>query len=644
MPHPPLAYYRDLPPAEKIAVDAHLATCAECRALLASYQQQDAALAQLPTLRPKRRLLRPAVAPRNPIAMLGNTLAVGGLAAIILAVGLAVQTGSGLVPASGQPEPGYTLPPSIIATPSPWIPALPWLGLAALIVGGLFTLTRTKWPPLLGAALSGLLLISFIAPFSSLPNPLAIYWRAVGGYSYDPRLPFKNAMLIAGDPAQQIRPHLDKLIGTVGLSPLDPVQPLARYEILNISLHPQRNRTALVTTRFIYADGSSRVYPIPLLGPTADLFGFYLSGWRADGLERLRSYHLALPNQPFATAQSPITLGPTQRLDALHLAAQRLDETNPSHWLWESTRIQRLVYAPDASAFLTSQEPTPGQRQLWRVPLDGTAPTLVATGDIREYGWSPDSTYIVYTHFDPAAANADPFRPFAIVSLPATARDVYSDFSERAGRATSSQIVTALPDPALPGLTAQGIWFFSDSALWLAAYTGGAPTRLIANLPDPRFAPRPTPDGQTIAYACGGDVCFSNVGGERLATVARVTWAEASWNLAGTVLATIDRDPNNLRPVYLRLLTPAGETVAAAEIAPLDVTDAPQWTPDDRAIFVQTYPQHGRRIIAYHLPTAQVLDLSQERWDTYFTLAPDGQSLLLNNGRGDYWEAAVNVK
>jgi hypothetical protein len=36
-----------------------------------------------------------------------------------------------------------------------------------------------------------------------------------------------------------------------------------------------------------------------------------------------------------------------------------------------------------------------------------------------------------------------------------------------------------------------------------------------------------------------------------------------------------------------------------------------------------------------------VLDLSREHWDAYFALSPDGQNLLLNNGRGGFWLAPV---
>jgi Tol biopolymer transport system component len=97
-----------------------------------------------------------------------------------------------------------------------------------------------------------------------------------------------------------------------------------------------------------------------------------------------------------------------------------------------------------------------------------------------------------------------------------------------------------------------------------------------------------------------------------------------------------------LRGVRLKVLTLDGTETVNVEIAPRDVTDSPQWTPDGQALFVQTFPQDGRRIIAVDVPSARVLDLSQPRWDAYFTLLPDGRSLLLNNGRGDFWRVTIN--
>ena len=117
--------------------------------------------------------------------------------------------------------------------------------------------------------------------------------------------------------------------------------------------------------------------------------------------------------------------------------------------------------------------------------------------------------------------------------------------------------------------------------------------------------------------------------------------ASPTWSPDGSRLAVIDRDPNNLRPVRLTVFSRDGEELLTREVAPFDVTEAPQWIPDHSAVFVQTYPQHGRRIIVVDIASGQVLDLSRARWDAYFALSPDGKSLLLNNGRGDFWLVEV---
>ena len=639
--HDQLAYDRDLTPDERRAVDAHLATCPECRAILAAYRRQDSALAAMPALRPSR-ALNPRVLPfpRRAVARLGDGLALGGLAALLWLFALQVQSISQAGPAQPRTpamiEPGIVIPSTSLQLPSPWLAALPWVATALLSVGGLFILTRRSLiPTIIGGVAATLLLISFVPPLSALPNPVGVYWRATGGYAYDPRLPFKNSFLIAGSPENQIRPYLDDLIGQTGLSPLDPNQPLRRYEILRVGLHPDAPRTALITTHFVYADGSSRVYPVPLFDPTVDVFGFWLGGWRADGLQRLWSVHLAFPDQPFAGPQSSIRLGAVRRLN-LQSAANRLDEANPSHWLWNSARVNRLVYAPDASAFLMAVEQKAGQRQLWVVPLNGEPPVAVGpVSDVREYGWSLDGRTIVYTRFDPDASAVDPTHPFAVlaVAAPGTA----SVSARSAGPVT---LVTGLNTDQLPGLTAEGAWFFTNDALWRAPYDGGQPTLILQDVSSGR-APRPSVDSQRVAYACGNAVCLVDVDSTNPSQVKGNLADEMAWSPDGAQLAVIDRDPNNLSAVRLIVLSRAGEKRWEAPIAPRDVTDPPQWTPDGNAIFIQTFPQEGRRIIAANLATREVLDLSREHWDTYFTLAPDGRTLLLNNGRGDFWEVEV---
>jgi hypothetical protein len=648
--HEQLAYYRDLPPAERRTLDAHVAGCAECQAARAAYARQDAVLAALPEVRTRAPWPRPWRARAAPPAQhllgrLGDGLVLAGVAALLWMLALQVQylqqvppAGAGGTPATAITEPGLTIPPTSLQPPSPWLPALPWLGGALLLVGVLFVLSRRNFGLAVGGAvLTGLFLISFVPPLSALPNPAGLYWRVAGGYSYDPHLPFKNQFVIAGQPELMLRPHLDDLLGETGLSPLDPEQPLASYEILRVGVHPSQKDVALVTTRFVYADGSARIFPVPLLEPAGGWNGFWLSGWREDGLERLRSDHLALPGQPFATASAPILLGPAEAL-ALHPMANRLDEVNPGHWLWTSVRVQRLVWAPDGRSFLAAMELDQGQRQLWRVPMDGAPPTLLATGDVREYGWSPDGQVIIYTQRDAGAAAVSPQRPYAVMAL---APD---------GRAAARTLVTGLVSAQLPGLTDAGAWFFSGNALWVAPYDGAQASRVEADLTGLKVAgaPRPAPDGARVVFACGQATCWlaptvqpEGVTGARVRRVEDVHLAEAAWSADGQQVAVVDSNPNFVSPVRLVVLSGEGEISLSVDIAPREATDRPQWTPDGEAIFVQTYPHDGRRLIAVDLPTRQVLDLSQEHWDAYYALAPDGQSVLLNNGRGGFWLAPI---
>jgi hypothetical protein len=100
-------------------------------------------------------------------------------------------------------------------------------------------------------------------------------------------------------------------------------------------------------------------------------------------------------------------------------------------------------------------------------------------------------------------------------------------------------------------------------------------------------------------------------------------------------------NPNFASPVRLAVITSEGLVEFTVQIAPQEATEPPQWTPDGAAIFVQTYPHNGRRLIAVDVPTRQVLDLSQEHWDAYYSLAPDGETVLINNGRGEFWLAEV---
>ncbi len=357
-----LATYRELTPAERQVVQSHLAVCDECRAQFETFRRQDTLLAALPERLPKQRLQferNGGARFWNGLARLGDVMAVGGLATLTLAMVFLVriaatapmQTGS----APPSPLPPLTLLPDLAARVNPWVLAAPWLGGIVCVVGVLLALGKHHRAfPVLGVTLSIVLVFGFVPPLSVLPNPIGVVWRMVGGYSYDPNLPFKNMWIVRGDPIPKLRPHMDRLIGQVGLDPLDPVQPLARYAFERI-IQPRDTRFMLVTTRFVYADGSNRVYDVPMAYPLLGDFGFSFSYWLDDGLERLRSQHVALPGQPFATESSPIRLGDAVRLK-LSPQADRLDAVNPAHWLWSGNRLQRLVWSPQGDAFLMVEQ------------------------------------------------------------------------------------------------------------------------------------------------------------------------------------------------------------------------------------------------------------------------------------------------
>ncbi len=636
-----LACYRELTPAQRQAVHAHLAVCGECRAQFEAFQRQDALLATAPQIAPRRQrwggVQKNRLTVRAGLARLGDVMAVGGLATATIAAVLIVQamatapvqTGSApLVP--GLP---LVVPPDLPARVSPWLLAAPWLGGASSLIGLLLALGQ-RWRvwTWVGLALTVFLLFSYIPPLTLVPNPLGLFWRVVGGYGYDPNLPFKNLFVVSGDPTAKLRPHLDRLIGQTGLDPLDPAQPLTDFAFEWVRV-PRDWQMALVTTRFTFADGSNRVYNVPLFDPLPS--GFYMRGWQNDGLARLRTEHLALPGQPFATQASPVRLGEAVRL-ALSPQAEQLDAVNPYHWTWLGNRLQRLVWSPQGDAFLLVEWQNSAY-QLWLISLDGAAPRLVTRGAVHEYGWSPDGRFIVYTAPDEMRVSSG--GGIEVVQLVVARRDTLE----------KTLAPKMLANMALPSLTGQGLWYAQDGALWLMDYESGESIRVTDLLGSGRpssslivsWPLAVSPDGSRVAYACGSNLCLMNTDGGNRQTISAAGIRSIAWDAGGARLAAVSLDSNNFGPVRLLIVSREGDLRRDVAIAPRDAADPPQWTPDGQWVFVQTFPMGGRRIIAVEAAAGQALDLSREHWDAYFALSPDGQSLLLNNGRGGFWLAPV---
>jgi Tol biopolymer transport system component len=299
---------------------------------------------------------------------------------------------------------------------------------------------------------------------------------------------------------------------------------------------------------------------------------------------------------------------------------------------------------------MVEHQPHSGPQQLWLVPLDGSAPQLVNTGQVPgvnyggsvlEYGWSPDGTFIVYTALPS-------FRPLSGSYVEKVEIFVVRRDALAGGKGLVVQ--RAIASASQPDLTHQGIWYIQDGALWLMDYQTGESAR-VTNLSD--FGPSSlglvsflpvavSPDGSRLAYACGKtDLCLTDLDGHERHTIHATGIRAITWDRTGTRLAATSLDYNNFGPVQLLIVSREGVVQHQVAVAPSDATDPPQWTPDGQIVFLQTYPMNGRRILTVNADTGDVLDLSREHWDAYFALSPDGKSLLLNNGRGGFWLAPV---
>ena len=192
-----------------------------------------------------------------------------------------------------------------------------------------------------------------------------------------------------------------------------------------------------------------------------------------------------------------------------------------------------------------------------------------------------------------------------------------------------------------------------------------------------------TPDGQRLAYRCGDALCLIDTDGQDFVRVdlgaspraptptpmpntgspgpvptappaqkppagpvpQRPAFARLAlaWNAKGDRLAAIASAYQEGSMPMLRIVNRSGHILHSIAVGPDGLTRSPQWTPDGRWIFLNTLPWAGRRILAVEVEAGQVFDLSQPRWDTFFSLAPDGRRLLLWNSRGGFWTVSVGA-
>jgi hypothetical protein len=518
--------------------------------------------------------------------------------------------------------------------------ALAWPALMAVVALAAYGLRQRPHRQKTAAyLLLGLLLIGYVPPFSYLPDPLGLLWRLGVPHVYDPRLPFGNRFVSAGDPTRQLRPYLDALIGQTGLDPLDPVEALAAYRFVRVATEPFPRRT-LVRVRFIYADGSWRLYDVPLYQPRARA-GFYHRAWFYDGLGRVRAEHLEMPGIPFAAEDAALRPG-LPRPAAVPPFALDLDDYS-GHWqhasLGDSGRA--LSWSPQGDAFLVYARGNQEQRDLWLTSLDGGQPRRLAR-NVANYAWTPDGRAVVFSPINYQAGAA---------GLQAQLYRV-----DREGRQKALPLPGDVAPFIQPHVGNDGVHYIAGGALWFLAYDRGKSIHVV-DLPQAQAPPSLSlnsglvalsPDGQRVAYSCypnhnpiepdGASLCLQGVDGERWLERPLAAPALAlRWRADGQQLAVTQGHNRPNQPVLLTLLARDGRLLRELTLAPDGHADAAQWLAGGRYLVVPVYPWGGRRILLVDGETGAVTDLSRPRWDAFFDLHPDGRTLLLWNGRGGFW-------
>lgn len=338
----------------------------------------------------------------------------------------------------------------------------PFGGLALLLAGELLLCSLARgWLGALPIRLrsfllvTGLLLVSFVAPYSALPNPLGAYYLLAGGYRYDPHSPFVNrfATLWDGDPSALVSARLDLLIGQTGLAPLDPRQPLESYRVREV-LSGGRAAWARVRVELRFADGHTRLVSIPALDSPAG---------RLTALDRLTVPLQAVPGIAPAGSDTSVQLGVLKALP-LAPAADELVST-----ILSEPQASSVRWAPDGRTVLLRVQPEQqgtGERGpgLWVVPLDGGDPWKLVE-EATDAVWSPDERSVVALTWQPQDG---PVWRRAI-----TAIDVATGVRHRLGVTDRSQIAVVRDQ----------VYFLSGGVLWQVPVAGGSATRLAA-LPD----------------------------------------------------------------------------------------------------------------------------------------------------------------
>lgn len=519
---------------------------------------------------------------------------------------------------------------------------------------------RTRFLQKWWLILVGLLLISCISPFSYLPNPVGLYYRLVGGYHYNPDSLFINRFAtINRDPTTVLIAQLDQLIGHTGLDPLHPHEALVDYDIQRITIAPDPDTIATANVVLRYTNDHTRAFTIPMFTPPPNVYTT-IPETRVTGLNRLFYEHQELALTPLASTDATLSLGDINAVPLSEASTRLIVDTWDGSW-----QVPPIRWSPDKSYALFLEKETESDGVLWLIPFNESKPYKIAE-QVVEYKWATDQYVVFLQTADAVRAEA----PYTV-----------NTFSLASGQNRT----LAESDLAHVSIVNTNIYFWESAHLWHVTIDEGKVTQQgglsgMSLNPDMPFALSVDPREERVAYLCGSDVCLSDINGGRLsrillgypernisdrradfdtpitaptpmtnrAEVLQMASLGLAWSHDGEYLAiTVGAEPQGhtrSRAPELKIVNRNGETEEQFLLGPDGPTRAPQWTPDDRVVLVNTFPIGGRRIVAADREEGRVWDLSQPRWDTFATLAHDGTEVLLWNGHGRFWAVSLVIK
>lgn len=495
-------------------------------------------------------------------------------------------------------------------------------------------------------------------------------------------IPLRRAASI---PRYQIEPWL----GRVGLDPLRPDAALVRVE-RQFSLGSWlRGRGRL---RLLFADGGSSIAEPPLPRMSRLLYGHFDTAFgpvisrHEDALGRLRAVHAPV-GLPFADlARDGIGLAIPERLP-LSVDARRHLDLDAAWYRAGCVAQGNLIPAPDEGTVIIPR-PELGTR-LYAIDL-ATGALASTRPTVRDVAWSPDSRWLV-TLGGGGRRPEDSPAPLAVLSV--------LDRETLSPRAS-----TEIEASSVLSTASDGIWFAQGDGVWRMPWPGGArsadrskpqvgskepllgdslPSRVFAWPEILAYQPSAdrrwiavAPGSQRLAYACRGGACIVDLQGRPIAVVGPENSdraiRDAFWRDDGQRLVLIEATvkatgpagdagyPFNWHPLKLssqypwqfpedvkpgdslRILTADGQQLHSVSIPAAGSTASPpRWTADGRWLIFTSCPLDGRRIIAVDAERGAAVDLSQPGWDAWAVLMPQSGDLLLHNGRGGLWRAAV---